>query len=192
MKLIELGVDEAGRGCLAGDVFAAAVYLHDNKINHLVNDSKKLSKKKREELFEIITNNYSYGIGIATVEEIDDINILQASLLAMGRAVEATKLTPDLVMIDGNKAPKIQYKTITIIGGDSIIPAISAASIIAKVARDRYMREMSETYPEYNFSKHCAYGTKEHLQLLEKYGPCAIHRKSYEPIKQLLKLELSS
>jgi ribonuclease HII len=179
----DIGVDEAGRGCLAGDVFAGAVYLHDNALDGLVKDSKKLSKKKREELFELIVNNYSYSLGRASAEEIDQINILQATKLAMRRAVDNLSVKNIArILVDGNQDPGFAYPTQTIIGGDDLVPSISAASIVAKVSRDKYMMEMADLYPFYNFAKHAGYGTKEHLSLLGTYGPCPIHRKTFAPV----------
>lgn len=182
---LECGVDEAGRGPLAGNVYAAAVILDINNPIIGLADSKKLSEKKRESLFaEITAKALSYSIAVASIAEIDSLNILQATMLAMQRAVSGLHLTPTVALIDGNRAPKIGLQCQTIIGGDAIVPAISAASILAKVARDREMLEMDKLYPEYCFKKHKGYGTKEHLLALEKYGPCLIHRKSFAPINK--------
>lgn len=175
------GVDEAGRGPLAGDVYAAAVILPENVIIDGINDSKKLSEKKREKLFdEIREKAVSYCIASASVEEIERINILQAAMLAMKRAVSGLSVTPSAAMIDGNKCPDIQNMTVkSVVKGDAVCASIAAASILAKVARDRYMKEMALKYPEYCFEKHKGYGTKLHRQMIEKYGICEIHRPSF-------------
>lgn len=181
-----VGIDEVGRGPLAGPVYAAAVCLKKPIIG--LNDSKKLSSKIREKLFVEIQENAFIGIGLASVEEIDKINILQASLLAMQRAYLALEINADLVLIDGNKAPKISANEIqTIIGGDAKIPSISAASIIAKVTRDRLMNDLSRKFPYYLWDKNAGYGTKAHLDAIEKYGICQHHRKTFAPIKNILK-----
>jgi ribonuclease HII len=176
------GVDEAGRGPLAGAVFAAAVILNPEiKIEGLA-DSKKLTEKQREKLFVLIQeNSLGWAIARAEVEEIDRINILQASLLAMKRAVESLKIFPSLALIDGNKSPLLACETRAIIKGDQTEPAISAASILAKVARDKEMMELDLRYPNYGFAKHKGYGTKAHLDAIAKYGPCDIHRRSFAP-----------
>ncbi|MGN0607272.1 MAG: ribonuclease HII [Oscillospiraceae bacterium] len=175
------GVDEAGRGPLAGDVYAAAVILPENVIIDGINDSKKLSEKKREKLFdEIKEKAVSYCIATASVEEIEKINILQAAMLAMKRAVSGLSVNPSAAMIDGNKCPDIQNMTVkSVVKGDAVCASIAAASILAKVARDRYMKEMALKYPEYCFEKHKGYGTKLHYQMIEKYGICEIHRPSF-------------
>ena len=175
------GVDEAGRGPLAGDVYAAAVILPENVIIDGINDSKKLSEKKREKLFdEIREKAVSYCIATASVEEIERINILQAAMLAMKRAVSGLSVTPSAAMIDGNKCPDIQNMAVkSVVKGDAVCASIAAASILAKVARDRYMKEMALKYPEYCFEKHKGYGTKLHYQMIEKYGICEIHRPSF-------------
>lgn len=174
------GVDEAGRGPLAGPVFAGAVILSADKPIAGLADSKILSPEKRDELFGLIQEcAIAWSFGRAEVEEIDRINILQASLLAMQRAVEKLKIAPHLVLVDGNQSPKLSYKTKTIIGGDSLEPAISAASIVAKVSRDREMIELDKEYPQYGFAKHKGYSTEEHIAALKKFGPCLIHRKSF-------------
>lgn len=179
------GVDEAGRGPLAGNVYAAAIILPENCDIEGINDSKKLSEKKREQLFEIICEKaLSYSIGTANVQEIDSINILQATLLAMKRAVEGLKITPDYVFVDGNTMPHIDIQGQTIIKGDAKCISIAAASILAKVSRDRYMKEMDKLYPEYQFAKHKGYGTALHIQLIKEYGPCEIHRKTF--LKKIL------
>lgn len=174
------GVDEAGRGPLAGDVFAAAVILPDGFMPEGLNDSKKLSEKKREKLFDVITENaVSYAIGRATATEIDEINILQATYLAMRRAAEGLVVKPDYVLIDGNPVQGMPYLNASIVKGDSLSLSIAAASIIAKVARDRYMQEMDALYPGYGFSVHKGYGTKAHKEAVWEKGPCPIHRRSF-------------
>ena len=179
------GVDEAGRVPLAGNVYAAAVILPENCDIEGINDSKKLSEKKREQLFDIICEKaLSYSIGTASVQEIDSINILQATLLAMKRAVDGLKITPDYVLVDGNTMPHIDMQGQTIIKGDAKCISIAAASILAKVSRDRYMKDIDKLYPEYQFAKHKGYGTALHIQLIKEYGPCEIHRKSF--LKKIL------
>lgn len=174
------GVDEAGRGPLAGPVCAAAVILPRGHIIEGVNDSKKLSEKKRELLFDkIITEAEDYSIAFATPQEIDGINILQATFLAMQRAIDGLKNIPDYAMIDGNRLPNLSMSAEAVIKGDSKSASIAAASILAKVTRDRYMIEMAEKYPEYKFEKHKGYGTKLHYEMLDQYGPCEIHRQSF-------------
>lgn len=174
------GIDEAGRGPLAGPVYAAAVILPKGHIIEGVNDSKKLSEKKREQLFDkILDECVSYGIGIADEKEIDEINILQATFLAMRRAVDNLSVKPDIALIDGNKKPGLDIEQWDIVKGDSKSASISAASILAKVSRDRYMLEMAERYPQYQFEKHKGYGTKLHYEMLEKYGISPIHRKTF-------------
>ena len=174
------GVDEAGRGPLAGDVFAAAVVFDPDVVIEGINDSKKLTAKKREKLYdEIVEKAKAYSIQIATVEEIEEINILNAAMLAMKRAVEDLGLQLDLVLVDGNKSPDVSYKTISVVKGDAASQSIAAASILAKVARDRYMLEMAEKYPQYQFEKHKGYGTKLHYQMLDEFGECEIHRHSF-------------
>ena len=175
------GVDEAGRGPLAGDVYAAAVILKKDAVIEGVNDSKKLSEKKRELLFdEIIEKSEAYCIAVASVEEIDTLNILQATMLAMKRAVEGLNITPDIALIDGNKSPEIDgVHTQTVIKGDATSASIAAASILAKVARDRYMKEIAEKYPQYAFEKHKGYPTKLHYERLREHGPSPIHRLTF-------------
>lgn len=174
------GVDEAGRGPLAGPVYAAAVVLPKGHIIEGVNDSKKLSEKKRELLFDkIIAEAEDYSIGIATPSEIDEINILQATFLAMKRAVEGLKIKPDYAMIDGNKKPNLDIDMETVVKGDAKSASIAAASILAKVSRDRYMLQMAEKYPQYQFEKHKGYGTKLHYEMLDEFGPSEIHRQSF-------------
>lgn len=174
------GVDEAGRGPLAGDVFAAAVILPADFFPEGLNDSKKISEKKREKLFDCITENaVSYAIGRATAEEIDEINILQATYLAMRRAAQGLSVVPDYVLIDGNPIQGMPFLNASIVKGDSLSLSIAAASIIAKVSRDRYMMEMDEKYPGYGFKVHKGYGTAAHKQAVWDNGPSPIHRKSF-------------
>ena len=174
------GVDEAGRGCLCGEVFAAAVILPVDFCHPSLNDSKKLSPKKRDELYDYITENaVSWSVASATVEEIEDINILNAAMLAMRRAVAGLGAHVDLALIDGNIARGFECKTRTVVKGDSISPSIAAASILAKVSRDRYIIALSEKYPQYGFEKHKGYATKAHTDAIRKYGPCEIHRPSF-------------
>jgi len=174
------GVDEAGRGCLCGNVCAAAVILPPNIEFEGENDSKKLSPKKREELFDVITGTaISYGIGWATPEEIDEINILNAAFLAMKRAVDSLTVKPDIALIDGNRIRGFEIPTKCIVKGDSLSINIAAASILAKVSRDRYMCELAEKYPQYKLDIHKGYPTKEHYQLLAENGIQPIYRKSF-------------
>lgn len=175
------GVDEAGRGPLAGDVYAAAVILNKDTVIEGINDSKKLSEKKREKLFdEIIEKAESYCIATASVEEIDRLNILQATMLAMKRAVNGLSIKPDIALIDGNKTPELdEIKAHAVIKGDASSASIAAASILAKVARDRYMKELAEKYPQYRFEKHKGYGTKLHNELILEYGPSEVHRRTF-------------
>jgi len=181
------GVDEAGAGPLCGDVVAAAVILDPaNRIEGLT-DSKKLTEKKRERLFdEIREKALDYCIARATVEEIDRLNILNARMLAMSRAIDGLQLPCQHALIDGNKAPDTPLDTTTIIKGDSLVAAISAASVLAKVQRDREMVELDALYPGYGFAKHKGYGTKVHMDALRELGPCDIHRRSYAPVKACL------
>lgn len=186
-KLI-CGIDEAGRGPLAGPVFAAAVILPKGHIVEGVNDSKKLCEKKRDLLFDkIIDECICYSIGVANEEEIDEINILQATFLAMKRAVASLEIKPDIALIDGNRKPGLDITEWDIIKGDSKSASIAAASILAKVSRDRYMLDIAEKYPEYQFEKHKGYGTKLHYEMIEKYGICEIHRRTF--LKKVLKNE---
>ncbi|WP_295129805.1 ribonuclease HII [Ruminococcus sp.] len=174
------GCDEAGRGPLAGDVFAAAVIFDKYTVIEGVNDSKKLTAKKREELFdEIVDKALDFSIQCATVEEIEKFNILNCAMLAMKRAVEAMKTRPDICLIDGNKTPDLECETVAVVKGDAKSQAVAAASILAKVARDRYMLEMAKQYPQYQFEKHKGYGTKLHYQMLDMYGESPIHRPSF-------------
>ena len=174
------GVDEAGRGPLAGPVCAAAVILPKGHIIEGVNDSKKLTEKKREKLFDVIIDEcVSYSIAFATVEEIEELNILNATMLAMQRAVEGLDVKADYAMIDGNRLPPLNIPAECIVKGDANSMSIAAASILAKVARDRLCLKYDEIYPEYGFGKHKGYGTKLHREMILKYGPCEIHRKSF-------------
>lgn len=179
------GVDEAGRGPLAGPVYAAAVILPDGLDDFGINDSKKLSEKKREQLFDLICEKaVAYGIGSASEKEIDEINILNAAFLAMKRAVEAMGVVPDLVLVDGNRKPGTGYEEITIVKGDAKSISIAAASILAKVSRDRYMKELAQKYPEYKFEQHKGYPTKLHYEMIEQYGILPDHRRSF--LKKIL------
>lgn len=178
---IVCGVDEVGRGPLAGPVYSCALIFSYVEIEG-INDSKKLSEKKREYLFDKINkNNISYKIGISSVEEIEEMNILNASLLSMKRAVENLEITPDLILVDGNIAPKFAFdvNVKTIVKGDSTSYSISCASIVAKVMRDRFMKNMHLEFPVYRFDKNKGYGTKDHIDAIKKYGPCKIHRMSF-------------
>ncbi|MEE0265640.1 MAG: ribonuclease HII [Acutalibacteraceae bacterium] len=179
------GVDEAGRGPLAGPVCAAAVILKPDDIIEGVNDSKKLSEKKREMLFDIIKERaVSYSIAFATVEEIEELNILNATMLAMKRAVEGLEVPADYAIIDGNKTPDLQIPCNYVIKGDANSMSIAAASILAKVTRDRLLLEYAKDYPQYQFEKHKGYGTKVHREALLEYGPCPVHRLSF--LKKIL------
>jgi ribonuclease HII len=180
------GIDEAGRGPWAGPVVAAAVVLDQRNCPDGLNDSKKLTHEKREALFNPIMQSAYVGIGVVSAAEIDAINILQATYLAMGRAVENLKTKPDLALVDGNRAPPLPCKVQTIIGGDAKSLSIAAASIIAKVTRDRIMIELALNYPSYGFAKHKGYGTAAHAAALMQYGPCTEHRKSFKPIAAFL------
>lgn len=182
-----VGVDEAGRGPLAGPVIAAAVILDENNPVYGLDDSKKLTEKKREYLYdEIIQKAKSYGIGRAEVSEIDDINILRASLLAMERAVDALTLPGEYILVDGNCLPVLSIPAQAVVGGDALVPEISAASILAKVTRDKEMRELDRVYPEYGLARHKGYPTKAHREALINYGVTPIHRRSFAPVKALL------
>lgn len=182
------GVDEVGRGPLAGDVVTAAVILDPNNPIDELNDSKKLSEKKRERLFvEIQAKALCWCIARASIAEIDEINILQASLIAMKRAVEGLSIQPEHVWVDGNKIPKWQYSAEAVVKGDSRVAAISAASILAKVTRDREMVELDKLYPGYGLAAHKGYPTKAHLLALDELGVTDIHRRSYAPVKIRLK-----
>ncbi|MBO5420868.1 MAG: ribonuclease HII [Clostridia bacterium] len=177
---IVCGIDEAGRGPLAGPVCAAAVILPEGCIIEGVNDSKKLTEKKREDLFDVIKEKaLAYSIAVADEKEIDEINILQATYLAMRRAFDGLDIKPDMALVDGNRDPGLGVATRTIVKGDANSMSIAAASILAKVTRDRFMLEMDEKYPEYQFAKHKGYGTKLHYEMLTEYGASEIHRKTF-------------
>ena len=183
--IVVCGIDEAGRGPLAGPVYAAAVILPLGLEIDGLNDSKKISEKKREQLFDVICERaIDYSIGVATEKEIDEINILNATFLAMHRAVEGLKIKPDYALIDGNQYPKTGIKEETIVKGDGKCISVAAASIVAKVSRDRFMLEIDKEYPEYQFSKHKGYGTKLHYEMIEKYGVSKVHRRSF--LKKIL------
>lgn len=174
------GIDEAGRGPLAGDVYAAAVIFDEGVVIDGINDSKKLTEKKRDLLFnEIIAKAKAYCIATASIAEIEEINILNAAMLAMKRAYEGLGMSADIILVDGNKTPPIEGELRTVVKGDATSASIAAASILAKVARDRYMDELSAQYPEYGFEKHKGYGTKAHYEAVDKYGLCPIHRPSF-------------
>lgn len=181
------GVDEAGRGPLAGPVVACAVILDPEHPIQDLKDSKKLSHQKRTQLHDLIqAHSLACSIGIASVEEIDQLNILQATLLAMQRAVNGLEIAPTEVWVDGNTQPKLSYPCKTIIKGDQLIPAISAASIVAKVHRDNIMLALDQQYPQYGFAQHKAYGTKKHVEAINAHGPCPAHRKTFAPVKHML------
>ena len=185
------GVDEAGRGPLVGSVVAAAVILDPNNPIHGLNDSKKLTEKKREKLFiEIKEKALAWAIAEASHKEIDELNILQASLLAMRRAVENLKIQPEHVLVDGNKVPQgLQMSCDAIVGGDALHAEISAASILAKVTRDHEMFELDKKYPQYGFAKHKGYPTKAHFEPIDEHGVIDQHRRSYGPVKKALGIE---
>jgi ribonuclease HII len=187
MEYYIAGVDEAGRGPLAGPVIAAAVILNPSKPILGLADSKILTEKQRESLYRLIQENaFAFAVGRAEVEEIDRVNILQATFLAMQRAIASLSVMPHLALIDGNRSPVLLCETKTIIAGDKTEPAISAASIIAKVTRDREMLLLDQQFPLYGFAKHKGYCTKDHLIALQQHGPCIIHRRSYAPVAECL------
>ena len=183
------GVDEAGRGPWAGPVYSAAVILDHNNIPEEINDSKKLSEKKRNSIYLEIISNHIYGVGIADVDEIDKLNILGATLLSMERAVNNLSINPDFVLIDGNHEPKIEIDSESIIKGDTKSLSIAAASIIAKVERDEFMRQLDTQYPAYNWKKNKGYGTKDHQNALKMHGVTKYHRKSFSPVRKILSLQ---
>jgi len=187
-KGIIAGVDEAGRGPWAGPVVAAAVILNPEKIPDGLNDSKKIKPKKREVLYEEIRKTSIFGIGIVPEGVIDEINILEATKLAMKQAVENLSRQPDIALIDGNHAPLLVCQTETIIGGDGKSFSIAAASIMAKVTRDRIMRELHYNFPDYGWDRNSGYGTKEHQESLAQFGVTPHHRQSFAPIKKLVKI----
>ena len=178
------GVDEAGRGPLAGPVVAAAVLFHKPRAPKGINDSKLLVPEIREALFEAISASAAVGIGIASVEEIDEINILQATFLAMRRAVEALPSVPQHILIDGNQKPDLGCPATAIVKGDGLSLSIAAASIIAKVTRDRIMRDLDMPHPGYGFARHKGYGTPAHLLAIGRLGPSPVHRRSFSPFRQ--------
>ena len=184
--MIIAGVDEVGRGCLAGPVVSAAVVLKKSINLNLLKDSKKISFNKREEVSEHIKKNSYYALGIASVEEILNLNILQASLLSMKRAIEKLEIKPGLTLIDGNFAPKGLKNYKTIINGDEKIKVISAASIIAKVYRDKFMIRLSKKFSNYAWERNFGYGTKAHFEGLKKFGVTSHHRKGFKPIHKIL------
>jgi len=185
--MIVCGVDEAGRGPLAGPVYAAAVILDPHRPIKGLKDSKLLSENRRSILEkEILQKARAWAIAVASVEEIDAINILQASLLAMKRAVEGLKVAPDEAWIDGNRCPKLSCRARAIVQGDRLHEVISAASILAKTARDAEMLAMHQRYPQYGFDRHKGYPTAEHIALLGRHGPCEIHRRSFAPVRALI------
>ncbi|WP_255307660.1 ribonuclease HII [Gilliamella sp. wkB292] len=181
------GVDEVGRGPLCGDVVTAAVILDPNKPIKGLTDSKKLSEKKREQLFDIIKENaLAWCIARASVEEIDKLNILHATMLAMQRAVDGLPIKPNFVLVDGNRCPKFGIQTQAVVKGDLLVAEISAASILAKVTRDREMVKLDKLYPQYGLAQHKGYPTKAHLTAIEAHGINHLYRKSFAPIKKLL------
>jgi ribonuclease HII len=188
--LIVAGVDEVGRGPLVGDVVTAAVILDPKRPINGLADSKKLSDKKREALFELIMDNaLSVAVGRASPDEIDQLNILHATMLAMQRAVAGLDLTPQHVLIDGNRCPDLAMSSQAIVKGDARVEEISAASIIAKVTRDREMQLLDQQHPQYGFAKHKGYPTKLHFEMLAQHGAIAEHRKSFKPVKKVLGLD---
>jgi ribonuclease HII len=183
------GVDEVGRGPLVGDVVTAAVILDPARPISGLNDSKKLSEKKREALFDIIRENaLAFAIGRCSAAEIDEFNILQATMKAMQRAVAGLVIQPEFVLIDGNRCPALMMPSQAIVKGDSLVAEISAASILAKVTRDREMAELDLQYPQYGFAQHKGYPTAQHLAALAEHGPLSIHRRSFKPVKLALGL----
>ena len=185
-KFVTAGVDEVGRGCLAGPVVSAAVILKKGIDFKILKDSKKISFKKREEISEHIKCNSYFTIGVASVEEIFNLNILQASLLSMKRAINSLKVKPSLTLIDGNFAPSGLRNCKTIVNGDEKVKVISAASIIAKVYRDKLMIRLSEKFSNYAWEKNFGYGTKAHLEGLKKFGVTSHHRKDFKPVHKML------
>ena len=193
MKKIIAGVDEVGRGSLIGPVYAAAVILNNGINKKKLKDSKKISKTNREVLEKYIKKNSYWAIGSASKIEIEKINILNASLLAMKRAVRKLKIKPTLVLIDGNRVPEMKnYKLKSIIKGDQKISEISAASIIAKVSRDRFVTNLSKNFKKYNWAKNAGYGTKDHMLAIKEYGITKFHRKTFKPIHNILSLNKST
>ena len=188
MKNIIAGIDESGRGSLIGPVYASAVILRKKINKNIIKDSKKLSKKKREKLEKYIKKNSYWAIGSASKKEIEELNILNASLLAMKRAVKKLKVKPNLVLVDGNKTPVLRnYNLKYVIKGDEKVPEISAASIIAKVTRDKMIKRISKQFQKYNWGDNAGYGTKFHLRMIKKYGVTIHHRKTFSPIYNILR-----
>jgi len=184
------GVDEVGRGPLAGPVVTAAVILSpDDPMWGQYRDSKKVSGKKRVRIYHYLREHaVAYSIGYATVEEIDRLNILHAAMLAMRRAVDGLRVKPSNVLVDGNRAPDMAYPVEAVIGGDDSVQEIAAASIVAKVVRDRFMRRLDHHFPQYGFAAHKGYGTSVHLEALGRHGPCIWHRKSFSPVARSLRI----
>ncbi len=184
-KSLVAGIDEAGRGPLAGAVYAAAVVFEPGVVIDGINDSKKLTEKKREYLFDVICEKALY-YSIVSVDEktIDKINILESTYLAFSKSIENLPILPDVALIDGNRAKNISVDFETVIKGDALSQSIAAASILAKVSRDRYIVEMDELYPQYGFKKHKGYGTKDHLDAIRRFGPCPIHRLTFKGVKE--------
>ena len=192
MKKIVAGVDEVGRGSLIGPVYAAAVIFKKNIKDKEIIDSKKIKKTKREIISKYIKKNSIWAIGSASLKEIENFNILNASLLAMKRAIKKLKIKPNLILIDGNKSPKIKNCLIkTVIKGDQKIKEISAASIIAKVSRDKLMNKMSKKFKKYKWDLNAGYGTKDHIKAIKKYGITKFHRKTFKPVHKMLSLKKS-
>lgn len=184
-----IGVDEVGRGCLAGPVYACAVVFKSDFLSDVVTDSKLLSEKRREELYDLILKEHQVGIGSASVEEIDNLNILNAALLAMKRAVEALGVSSGHVLVDGNKKiPQLSktFQQTTVVKGDLRVAPISAASIVAKVTRDRLLKDMAVTYPKYGFELHKGYSTVVHKEAIKLHGPLAVHRRTFAGVKEYL------
>ncbi len=192
MKKIVAGVDEVGRGSLIGPVYAAAIIFKKNIKDKEIIDSKKIKKTKREIISKYIKKNSIWAIGSASLKEIENFNILNASLLAMKRAIEKLKIKPNLILIDGNKSPKIKNCLVkTVIKGDQKIKEISAASIIAKVSRDKLMNKMSKKFKKYKWDLNAGYGTKDHIKAIKKYGITKFHRKTFKPVHKMLSLKKS-
>jgi ribonuclease HII len=186
-KGVVAGVDEAGRGPWCGPVVASAVIVDQSQFLEGVNDSKKLSKAKRERLYDEIFKNADVGVGEASAQEIDQLNILEATKLAMARAVSKLSVTPDTILVDGNQCLNIEIPSHPIIKGDSLSLSIAAASIVAKVTRDRVMSELAQKYPEYGWESNSGYGTKQHQEALSLYGVTPHHRKSFKPVAKLIR-----
>lgn len=183
---IVAGIDEAGRGPWAGPVVAAAVILDPNLLPHGINDSKKLSAARREKLYTAISSSALVGVGIASIEEIDALNILGATKLAMRRALEKLAVKPEMALVDGNQPPELPCRVETVIGGDGLSLSIAAASIVAKVTRDRMMAELAQEFPHYGWEKNMGYGTKEHQAALLARGVTPHHRRSFAPIRSMI------